>query len=258
MEGHTDFSNNVEKVCVIGLGEIGSGLLKELHLRGAEVTGVDIDIDKCNNLNARGYKTMPCFMGGQDVYIICVYTTKQVIEAVEDIDTSNNPLVIIESTIEPGTYQKLLSTGLDIALFPHRFNPNDPEHAYFNIDRVIGGTPQGVGRAITFYEKYIPAKYLHVFPASIVELAKPLENAIRFMEISFAEELRLLCEHLDVDFNLLRGAVNTKWNIDIKEAREGIGGKCLPKDMEIVRRFFKRSEFLKLAVQVDKEYKKRI
>jgi len=255
-----------ERVCVVGLGEIGGGLLKQLHAKDVDVFGVDIDTDRCNWLNVRGYRTMPCMQPACDIYIICVYTTQQVIEAIRDIDTSarvcrrslNNPLVIIESTIEPGTYEKLLSLGLDICLFPHRFNPNDPDHAYFNIDRVIGGTPQGIGRAIRFYEKFIPHKYLHIFPARVVELAKPLENAYRFMEIAFAEELALLCEQKNIDFYTLKEAVNTKWNIDIKDAREGVGGKCLPKDMEIVRRWFKKSEFFKLAVQADKEYKRRL
>jgi UDP-N-acetyl-D-glucosamine dehydrogenase len=31
----------------------------------------------------------------------------------------------------------------------------------------------------------------------------------------------------------LRHAVNTKWNVQILEPREGIGGHCIPKDTEM-------------------------
>src|SRR5437899_7034099 len=70
-------------------------------------------------------------------------------------------------------------------------------------------------------------------PVSEVEIAettKIVENAHRFLQIAFAEDLYLYCEANDIDFSELRDALNTKWNVNILEPREGIGGHCLPKD----------------------------
>ena len=43
----------------------------------------------------------------------------------------------------------------------------------------------------------------------------------------------MFCANQDLDFSELRDAVNTKWNENIMEAREGIGGHCLPKDTKM-------------------------
>ena len=44
--------------------------------------------------------------------------------------------------------------------------------------------------------------------------------------------------------------------INIKEAREGINGKCLPKDTLIIDEFFRNNKFIKMAIKIDKQYKK--
>jgi UDP-N-acetyl-D-mannosaminuronate dehydrogenase len=60
-----------------------------------------------------------------------------------------------------------------------------------------------------------------------------VENSYRFVEIAFAEELKMMCDQLGVAYEGLRQAVNTKWNIKLLEAKDGIGGHCLPKDTQM-------------------------
>jgi UDP-N-acetyl-D-mannosaminuronate dehydrogenase len=67
----------------------------------------------------------------------------------------------------------------------------------------------------------------------IAELLKMVENSYRFVEIAFAEELKMMCDELGVAYEELRQAVNTKWSIKLLEARDGIGGHCLPKDTQM-------------------------
>jgi UDP-N-acetyl-D-mannosaminuronic acid dehydrogenase len=43
-------------------------------------------------------------------------------------------------------------------------------------------------------------------------MCKIVENAYRYVQIAFAEELRMICEALGLDFNEVRMACNTKWN----------------------------------------------
>ena len=97
-----------------------------------------------------------------------------------------------------------------------------------------------------------------VFPIEIVELAKPLENAYRFAEIAIAEELKMLCDEKGIDFNRLREAANTKWNINIKEARGGINGKCLPKDTQAINEFFGNNKMFSASIDINREYVKKI
>jgi UDP-N-acetyl-D-mannosaminuronate dehydrogenase len=92
----------------------------------------------------------------------------------------------------------------------------------------------------------------------IAELAKVIENANRFMQIAFAEDLYLYCQANDVNFSELRDALNTKWNVEILEPRDGIGGHCLPKDTKMFINSTKsiRSKILTAAMDVDSEYRK--
>jgi UDP-N-acetyl-D-mannosaminuronic acid dehydrogenase len=67
----------------------------------------------------------------------------------------------------------------------------------------------------------------------IVEVMKVVENAHRYLQIAFAEELYLYCQENNMSFSELREALNSKWNVSILEPREGIGGHCLPKDTKM-------------------------
>jgi UDP-N-acetyl-D-mannosaminuronic acid dehydrogenase len=55
------------------------------------------------------------------------------------------------------------------------------------------------------------------------ELTKIIENAHRYLQIAFAEELYLYCKVEGIIFKELRDSLNTKWNVDILEPRDGIG-----------------------------------
>jgi UDP-N-acetyl-D-mannosaminuronate dehydrogenase len=97
-----------------------------------------------------------------------------------------------------------------------------------------------------------------VSEVEIAELTKVVENSHRYLEIAFAEELYLYCQANDIDFAELREALNTKWNVQILEPREGIGGHCLPKDTKMFLEFSNRrkSKILTAAIEIDEEYKR--
>ena len=69
----------------------------------------------------------------------------------------------------------------------------------------------------------------------------------------------LYCQANGISFPELREALNTKWNVEILEPREGVGGHCLPKDTKMfiqsTRSISTRSKILKAAIEVDEEYK---
>jgi UDP-N-acetyl-D-mannosaminuronate dehydrogenase len=91
----------------------------------------------------------------------------------------------------------------------------------------------------------------------IAELSKIAENAHRYLQIAFAEDLYLYCQENNLNFSELRDALNTKWNVDILEPREGIGGHCLPKDTRMFLQSSKsiKSKILTAAMEVDQDYR---
>src|SRR6266487_123159 len=90
------------------------------------------------------------------------------------------------------------------------------------------------------------------------EITKVIENAQRYLQIAFAEELYLYCQANNINFPELRDALNTKWNVNILEPREGIGGHCLPKDTKMFLHSSKsiRSKILLAAMEVDQHYRR--
>jgi UDP-N-acetyl-D-mannosaminuronic acid dehydrogenase len=110
---------------------------------------------------------------------------------------------------------------------------------------------------------YTPNLGIPLHPVSdieIAELTKVAENAHRFLQIAFAEDIYLYCQASSINFPELREALNTKWNVEILEPKDGIGGHCLPKDTKM---FLQSStsvstgnRILKASMEVDEEYKR--
>ena len=110
---------------------------------------------------------------------------------------------------------------------------------------------------------YTPNLGIPLHPVSDVEIAeitKIAENAHRYLQIAFAEDIYLYCQANSINFPLLREALNTKWNVEILEPRDGIGGHCLPKDTKMFLQSSKSvstgSRILKASMEVDEEYKR--
>ena len=93
----------------------------------------------------------------------------------------------------------------------------------------------------------------------IAEITKIAENAHRYLQIAFAEDLYLYCQVNNVDFQELR--VAAQWNVDILEPRDGIGGHCLPKDTKMFLQSSQsskksKSKILAAALEVDQDYRR--
>lgn len=254
------------EACVIGCGEIGSEVLKELaKVFGKDyVAGVDVNVDTLGKLYRDGITACyPEQMPDAKVYIISLWSTNSMIETGALLKDKNPDFIFIESTVDP-----YLQFEIELAFeqhwhkllyFPHRFNPNDPVHHIFNQPRLLAAA-SGIqatvdNAAIWLIEKVgmRPSDIIDTTP-HIAILAKVVENTYRAMEIIMAQELASLCKNSVVDFEELRKAVNTKWNIDIREAKDGVKGKCLPKDLALFNNFFPNNMIFKLGELLNKQY----
>src|SRR6478609_7092570 len=96
---------------------------------------------------------------------------------------------------------------------------------------------------------------IRMHPVQQIEIA---EITHRYLQIAFAEDLYLYCQANNINFAELRDALNTKWNVNIPEPRDGIGGHCLPKDTKMFLQSSKsiRSKILASAIEVDEDYRR--
>lgn len=173
---------------------------------------------------------------------------------------SRPKLVSIESTIIPGTsrkiFKELFNEDIPLAHVPHRYWAGDPINYGVRQMRVIGAVDdKSLDIALKFYRDVLDIPLHIVSSVEVAEMAKIAENAYRFMQIVFAEELRMICEDLGLDFFEVREACNTKWNIDMPEARDGVGGHCLPKDTRYLMMLTRYNRLLKTGFEVDMQYR---
>ena len=201
----------------------------------------------------------------------------------------NGAIVSIESTIPRGTSKKvfeMLNHRLHVVHVPHRWYALEEREHGVNQLRVIGGVHDCCLRAaLRFYtgdgnrrrsgsglnnnssnnsvtnnsENRNLGIPLHpVSDIEIAELTKIAENAHRYLQIAFAEDLYLYCKTNNLSFPELRDAINTKWNVNILEPRDGIGGHCLPKDTRMFLQSSKliKSKILTAALEVDQDYRR--
>jgi UDP-N-acetyl-D-mannosaminuronic acid dehydrogenase len=174
-----------------------------------------------------------------------------------------NALVAIESTVTRGTCEEIkgiLGHRLHVAHVPHRFYGEEKEEHGVRQLRVLGGCEKCcTEKALHFYEETLGIPVHQVSSIELAELSKVIENSYRFLEIAFAEELRMFCDIQGLDFEELRAAINSKWNLEILEARQGIGGHCLPKDTQMYYELSRRtmpSGIIASAIQSNKQYER--
>lgn len=266
---------NGKKVLILGLGQIGYSNAEYMTMRGLTVDGYDISEKAVQRAIADGViRKKTSSFAGYDYYIICISThqpddmfvpyldglfeiTKRIAE-----EGKTGALVGIDSTITRGTSEKvvkILRHRLHVAHVPHRFYINEKHEHGVRQTRVLGGCDVCcVEKAKRFYEEILDIPLHVVSSVEVAELSKIVENSYRFMEIAFAEELKMFCDRSGISFDELRNAINTKWNVKVLEARDGIGGHCLPKDSQMFLNLLKNVldiSIIEAAKKVDEQYR---
>jgi UDP-N-acetyl-D-glucosamine dehydrogenase len=151
-------------------------------------------------------------------------------------------LVIVESTVQPGTCRDIVIPLLEkhsgyasheffFVFSPERIDPSNQTYNLKNTPKLIAGlTPEATLIAQDFYSLFI--KEVHICDSlEIAETAKLLENSFRLINISFINEISILCRKLEIDVNLVIKAASTKpYGFMPFFPSIGVGGHCIPVD----------------------------
>ena len=244
------------KICVIGLGTVGAPTASYIQEHGFQVCGYDLTEKSIEGVDTfTNWDKVP----QADIYVVAVSSESVESTCGKIAKKAKNSLVLIESTVKVGTCRRISEKfGLKIlAHCPHRYWIEDPVNHGVRQLRVIGTlNEESLEKGMRFYKSLdIP---LHVCPTiEVVEMCKIAENAYRFVQIAFAEELRIICEVNGIPFNEVRRGCNTKWNTEILEAREGILGTCLPKDTRYLKILANFTPLIDGAILTDELYQKK-
>jgi len=154
----------------------------------------------------------------------------------------NGSLIIVESTIAPGTMTEVVLPLLEqhsgkkvdqdfyLGNCPERVMPGKLLKNLKTISRVVGGnTPETAETMIGLYQQIVQAD-LDAADCVTAELVKTAENAYRDVQIAFANEVALICEAVGGDVWKVRELVNKSPNRQMHLPGAGVGGHCIPKD----------------------------
>ena len=152
-----------------------------------------------------------------------------------------NDLVIYESTVYPGLteeecipvlarYSKLeFNKDFFVGYSPERISPGDKKEI-ININKVVSGSNLRTTNAVyNLYKKIIKAKVYKATSIKVAEASKVIENAQRDINISFMNEISLICCKLGISTAEVLDAAKTKWNfLNFKPGL--VGGHCISVD----------------------------
>ncbi|MEG0834332.1 MAG: nucleotide sugar dehydrogenase [Christensenellaceae bacterium] len=259
------------KVNVIGLGYIGLPTALMLATSGVEVVGTDynsqlVDTLKANKLTFEEKDLDKLFTKAieagiqftteyiaTDIYIVAVPTpyikeTKKidplyVINAFKSVlkVAPKGAIVIIESTVSPGTMDKFVrpvladmkaEVGKDIHLVhaPERILPGNMVYELVHNSRTIGADSQDVALKVkALYESFCQAEIVLTDIRS-AEMSKVVENTFRDINIAFANELAKICRHDNMDVYEIIRIANHHPRVNILQPGPGVGGHCISVD----------------------------
>ena len=263
-------------VGVIGLGYVGLPAACMLAAAGFKVRGVDLDSGRTEMINSgrspiegdepgladlvtqviasHHLRTGIAYadLAGADVVLICVDTPvdpdhRPRFSALKSACSQlgrvlkNGALVIVESTIAPGTMHTVVRPTLEGSSGPHgrrfhlghcpeRVMPGKLLRNMRAMNRVCGGSSQEVAELmVALYSTFVEGD-LDVADCLTAELVKTAENAYRDVGIAFANQLALICEQVGGDAWRVRQLVNKVPGRNVLLPGGGVGGHCIPKD----------------------------
>ena len=149
-------------------------------------------------------------------------------------------LVVLQSTSAPGTTRGvvlplLAQSGLDVgrdyflAFAPERIDPGNPVFGVRNTPKVIGGITAACTEQARLLYQPVVQRLVEVSSPEAAELAKLVENTFRFVNISFVNEIAMLCDRLGVSvWEVLEAAATKPFAYLPHWPGPGVGGHCIP------------------------------
>lgn len=175
---------------------------------------------------------------------------------------SDGNLFIIESTSPIHTTEKMaeliyktrpeLKNRIYIAYCPERVLPGNVIYELEHNDRVIGGIDElSTEKAIAFYRQFVKGM-LHKTNSRTAEMCKLVENSYRDVNISFANELSLICDKANINVWELIKLANRHPRVNILQPGTGVGGHCIAVDpWFLVADFKEEAKIIRTAREIN-------
>jgi UDP-N-acetyl-D-glucosamine/UDP-N-acetyl-D-galactosamine dehydrogenase len=257
------------KVCIVGLGYVGLPLavafgnkyeVYGFDIKENRILELQKNIDSTKEVSSKKLKNAkitfssnPKIIRESNFVIIAVPTPvdnanlpnlKPLISASSIVGKNmrKNSTIVYESTVYPGCTEKDCIPILEkeskmkykkdffVGYSPERINPGDKKHTIEKIKKVVSGCDSNTLKRIAkIYGKVITAG-IHKAPSiKVAEAAKIIENTQRDINIALMNELKMIFDKMNLNWEEVLEAASTKWNF-IKFSPGLVGGHCIGVD----------------------------
>tara|TARA_E500000318_G_C3553550_1_gene210055 strand:+ start:853 stop:1677 length:825 start_codon:yes stop_codon:yes gene_type:complete len=251
-----------DKIGIMGNGFVGNALYKGITTFNKNVFVYDVDIKRSINTLQDIAKC--------NIIFLCVPTPKhtvtgevdmsytyQAIESLIDCGINDNVILVIKSTVKPGTC-KNLQEKYNI---PVLSNPEFLTERYALEDFmdprciIIGGDVKPRNTLKRFYENGFPSTNEHgkihkyfLTDSITSELIKYTTNCFFSVKIAFMNEMKQICDQAEGNWEeLVEGFIKEgrvfPEHLDVPghDGKLGFGGRCFPKDLSAMVEYSKQN-----------------
>ena len=196
-----------------------------------------------------------------DVIFVCVPTpmnvdgschigiVEEVVSEINEISISSesNPIVVLKSTVLPGTTDRLNNKckGINVIFNPEFLTEANFIEDFKNQTRIIlGGTRKGTDKLRQIYSKVFPTAHIIKTSSITAEMVKYMTNSYLATKVSFANEIKQICDKAGADYDKVVEYTTlddrlgkTHWGVPGPDGNLGFGGSCFPKDVQAIIHF---------------------
>jgi UDPglucose 6-dehydrogenase len=205
------------KIGIIGYGIVGKATEKTFT-SGHDVVIFSIDRGSFNDL-------LQC-----DLVFICMPTNN-----LDDLDTLRTYCskllmpVIIRSTVTPGFTSSL---SFNIMYMPEFLRERCWEKDCITSYKVLGSNYPVDSNLLKILH------YPQVIPTAEAELLKMMSNVFSSLKITFANHMYNYSNAIGADYRVIKDLLEKTYTnqdyLEVNENLRGFGGKCLPKDLDLI------------------------
>ena len=227
---------------IVGLGYVGGALLNGMQ-KSHHIETYDIKQDcSCQSLESL------CEI--VDVVFVCVPTPMRqdgfcdtsIVESVLQVvsDSSCN-IAVIKSTVPPGTTEHLNKKfdNLDVVFSPEFLTEANYINDFIDSSRIIVGGPRPSTTVVkNIFRQRFPKKKIIKTHSTIAEMIKYLTNSFLALKVSYANEIKQMCDCLQIDYDkVIEYSLydprlgDSHWSVPGPDGKMGFGGTCFPKDL---------------------------
>ena len=234
------------------MGCVGKAMYKSFELKNINMI--------CYDINIMGYQHTLKDILSTDIVFLCLPTLFNGIQydkipinnTCEYLHNNNyKGCVVIKSTVEPNTTKNLKQKYPNLILYhnPEFLSASTAFEDFHNQSHIVIGNTELNNILKDFYSSYYPDALISICSSTESESMKIFLNSFYAVKLQFFNELFLLCEKTETNYNnVLDLMLKNNWinpmhtKVPGSDGQLSYGGMCFPKDTNALLYFMKKMD----------------